>query len=103
MTAPFRDWACAEKVNGLSRHNPAKTNGDFRDASRRQDRDNLWRAFGGSTQKETAECISRALGISPRQAVYWLQMEHDMPSWAVKAVQFYLGKVSNLARRIEGE
>ena len=102
MTAPLH-MNSLTKVNAGQLRNPAKSNGCFRDASRKEDRDNLWRAFGGATQKETAERISRALGISPRQAVYWLQMEHDMPSWAIKAVQFYLRKVDALARRIEGE
>lgn len=81
---------------------PAKSNVDFREASRREDASKLERAFPGHCQKVVAEKASRALGVSPRQVVYWLQLEHDMPSWVPKAVEYYIGKVDRLARRIEG-
>jgi hypothetical protein len=80
----------------------AKSNGDFRDASRREDSRKLQIAFDGPSQSAIAEKASRALGVSPRQIVYWLKCDNDMPSWAVKAVEFYLRKVDRLADRIEG-
>lgn len=83
-------------------HNPAKSNNDFRKASRREDARKLRAAFDGPTQSAMANKGSRALGVSPRQIIYWMQCEHDMPSWAVKAVDHYLRRVERLARRIEG-
>ena len=80
----------------------AKSNGDFRKASRREDSILLRRAFDGRTQREMAMKGSRALGISERQFVNWLQMENDMPSWAVKAAKAYLARVDRVAERIEG-
>lgn len=81
---------------------PAKKNPDFRQASRREDANKLRAAFFARTQSEISQKGSRALGVSPRQIVYWLQEEHDMPSWAVKATEMYLNKVEAAARRIEG-
>ncbi len=80
----------------------AKSNIDFREASRRADAILLRRAFDGPTQDAIAQRGSRALGVSPRQIVNWMQCQHDMPSWAVKAVQHYLGRVERIASRIEG-
>lgn len=82
--------------------NPAKSNVDFREASRREDAQRLERAFSGPSQQAIAIQASRALGISPRQVIYWLHLEHDMPSWAVKAVHLYLGGLDRFARWIEG-
>ncbi|MEL6646644.1 MAG: hypothetical protein AAFQ05_02875 [Pseudomonadota bacterium] len=83
-------------------HNLAKSNTDFRQHSRREDAALLRRAFGGRTQSEMANKGARALGVSPRQIIYWMQCENDMPSWAVKAVSFYLRGVDGVAKRIEG-
>ena len=80
----------------------AKSNGDFREASRREDSNLLRRAFDGRTQAEMAQKGSRALGVSERQFIYWLQMQNDMPSWAVKAARAYLKRVDRVAIRIEG-
>lgn len=80
----------------------AKSNSDFRDASRREDANKLRAAFDGPTQSAIANKASRALGASPRQIIYWMQCENDMPSWAVKAVEFYLHGVNRIADRIEG-
>lgn len=80
----------------------AKSNGDFRLASRREDANLLRQAFDGRTQREMAMKGSRALGVSERQFIYWLQMENDMPSWAVKAARAYLARVDRVAERIEG-
>lgn len=82
--------------------NPAKTNVDFREASRREDARLIERAFNGPSQQAIAEKASRALSVSPRQVIYWLQCQHDMPSWAVKAAMHYVNGVERLARRIEG-
>ena len=83
-------------------NNLAKSNVSFRDASRREDATHLRAAFDGPTQQAIAERGSRALGVSPRQIINWMHMEHDMPSWAVKAVKVYLGAVEKTAQRIEG-
>ena len=83
-------------------HNPAKSNVDFREASRREDAIKLERAFPGHCQQAIAEKASRALGVSPRMVVYWLKLENDMPSWVPKAVELYINKVDRIARRIEG-
>lgn len=83
-------------------NNLAKTNIDFRDHSRREDARLLRLAFDGRTQDEMARKGSRALGVSPRQIINWMKCEHDMPSWAVKAVSFYLGAVERTAQKIEG-
>ena len=80
----------------------AKSNVDFREASRREDSRKLQIAFEGPSQAAVSERASRALGVSPRQIVYWLKCENDMPSWAVKAVEHYLSRVERLAERIEG-
>ncbi len=83
-------------------HIPAKKNVDFREASRREDARLIERAFPGHTQQEVADEASRRLGMSPRQIINWMQLQHDMPSWAVKAVKAYIGRVERVARRIEG-
>ncbi|MGH1414856.1 MAG: hypothetical protein ACRBB0_15315 [Pelagimonas sp.] len=80
----------------------AKTNTDFRDASRKEDSRLVRRAFDGPTQDAIAKKGSRALGVSPRQIINWMKCEHDMPSWAVKAVQGYLDRLEAAAKRIEG-
>lgn len=93
------------RVNGKGSvmHFPAKKrNVDFRDASRREDAAKLRAAFDGRTQSEMANKGARALGVSPRQIINWMQMEHDMPSWAVKAVSLYLDRIEAAARKIEG-
>ena len=72
----------------------AKSNVDFRQASRREDSRKLQIAFEGPSQAAVSERASRA--------VYWLKCENDMPSWAVKAVEHYLSRVERLAERIEG-
>ncbi len=82
--------------------NLAKSNVDFRLKSRREDAEKLRRAFDGRTQDEIAKKGSRALGVSPRTIINWMQLESDMPSWAVKAVGLYLAGVERFARRIEG-
>ena len=83
-------------------HNPTKSDGDFRSASRREDANLLRQAFDGRTQQEMALKGSRCIGVSPRQIINWMQMEHDMPSWAVKAVRHYLKVVDEAATRIRG-
>lgn len=109
MTAPFRSLIThgphrpLRQCGAVAVENPAKSNIDFREASRREDARRLERAFPGRSQQEIALKASRTLGMSPRQIVYWLQLEHDMPSWAVKAIEFYLGGVDRVARRIEGK
>lgn len=80
----------------------AKSNADFRQASRREDSNLLRRAFDGRTQREMALKGSRALGVSERQFIYWLQEENDMPSWAVKAARAYLARIDRVAELIEG-
>ncbi|MEO1538508.1 MAG: hypothetical protein AAFR73_12345 [Pseudomonadota bacterium] len=80
----------------------AKSDLDFRMASRREDSRKLRAAFDGRTQQETANKASRAIGVSPRQIIYWMQCENDMPSWAVKAVQHYIDRIERAADRIEG-
>ena len=80
----------------------AKLDLDFREASRRQDAKKLRAAFDGRTQAEISVKGSRALGVSPRQIINWMQCENDMPSWAVKAVDHYLQRLEHFARRIEG-
>ena len=90
------------KRNGDRMQFLAKSNGDFREASRREDSNLLRRAFDGRTQAEMAQRGSRALGVSERQFIYWLQMQNDMPSWAVKAARAYLARVDRVASRIEG-
>ncbi|MEJ6397020.1 hypothetical protein [Yoonia sp. 208BN28-4] len=82
--------------------NLAKSDMAFRQASRREDAAKLRRAFDAPTQAAMAEAGRRALGCSPRQIIYWMQMEHDMPSWAVKAVDHYLARIEAAAQRIEG-
>jgi len=79
-----------------------KTNVDFRMASRRADANKLRAAFNGPTQTAISTKASRALGVSPRQIIYWMQCENDMPSWAVKAVDMYLSAVEKAADRIAG-
>lgn len=81
----------------------AKSNVDFRAASRREDSNKLRAAFDGPTQSAIAEKASRAMGVSPRQIINWMQCENDMPSWAVKAVEHYLRRVERVARKIEGD
>lgn len=68
-------------------NNPAKTDVQFRDASRNQDAELLRLAFPGRSQSEISRLASRDLGISQRQIVNYLQGEHDMPSWLVKALR----------------
>lgn len=80
----------------------AKSNMDFREASRRADAVLLRRAFDGPTQDAIAQRGSRALDVSPRQIINWMKCEHDMPSWAVKAVKHYLRSVERTATKIEG-
>ncbi len=80
----------------------AKTNADFREASRKEDSRLVRMAFDGPTQDAIAKKGSRALGVSPRQIINWMKCEHDMPSWAVKAVQNYLIRLEAAAKRIEG-
>lgn len=87
---------------GSALNNLAKSNLDFRTASRREDARKLRAAFEGATQSEMAQKASRALGISPRQIINWMQCENDMPSWAVKAVEHYLARLERTARIIEG-
>lgn len=79
-----------------------KSNVDFRDASRREDAQLIFAAFDGRTQSEIAQKGSRALGVSERQIINWMQLENDMPSWAVKAVKWYIRTVEGTASRIEG-
>lgn len=108
MTAPFRSFATQgthrplRQYGAIAVSNPAKSNADFREASRREDAQRLERAFPGRSQQEIALKASRALGMSPRQIIYYLHLEHDMPSWLVKAIEHYLGGVDRVARRIEG-
>lgn len=90
------------KHRGKSVQYLAKSNVDFRTRSRREDADLIRKAFDGRTQKEIAEKASRATGVSPRQIINYLQHEHDMPSWLVKAVSHYVHGVDRMARRIEG-
>lgn len=80
----------------------AKSNAAFREQSRRDDARNLRRAFDGPTQTAIAQKGSKALGVSPRQIIYWMQCQNDMPSWAIKAVDHYLQRVERLAQHIEG-
>ncbi len=84
-------------------HNLAKSNVDFREKSRRDDANLIRMAFDGPTQDAIAQKGSRALGVSPRQIINWMQCQHDMPSWAVKAVRHYVRGVERLADRIEGK
>lgn len=79
----------------------AKSNTDFRQKSRREDSELLYRAFPARTQKEISEKASRAIGVSPRQIIYWMQCENDMPSWAVKAVKHYVRVIESTALKIE--
>ena len=79
-----------------------KTDVDFRMASRRDDANKLRAAFNGPTQAAISTKASRALGVSPRQIIYWMKCENDMPSWAVKAVEMYLRAVDRAADRIAG-
>ena len=81
--------------------NLAKWNGKFRDASRLEDSLNLRAAFKGLTQSEIANRASKAIGVSPRQIIYWMKCENDMPSWAVKAVLFYLKKIETSSNTVE--
>lgn len=69
------------------RNNPAKTDVEFRDNSRKQDAALLELVFPGRSQSEISRLASRDLGISQRQIVNYLQGEHDMPSWLVKALR----------------
>lgn len=80
----------------------AKSNMDFRAHSRREDAELIRRAFRAPTQSEISKKAARKLGISERQIINYMQMQNDMPSWAVKAVQAYLSKVERIAERIEG-
>ena len=98
----FQVSASHQKHGANQVQNLAKTNADFRMNSRRDDARLIQAAFNGRTQKEMSEKASRAIGVSPRQIIYWMQCDNDMPSWAVKAVQFYLSRVESVARRIEG-
>lgn len=82
--------------------NYAKSNVPFRDASRREDAELLRRAFGARTQQAIADKAARALGVSPRQVIYWLHLENDMPSWAVKAATRWVEAVERAAKKIEG-
>ena len=81
----------------------AKSNADFREMSRREDANLVRTAFNGPTQDSIAQKGSRAIGVSPRQIINWMKMEHDMPSWAVKAVKNYLRAIDATAQRIEGK
>ena len=81
----------------------AKSNVDFRQASRKEDSRKLQMAFSGHTQDAIAQKAARALDVSPRQIIYWMKCENDMPSWAVKAVEHYLRRVETIAIRIEGQ
>jgi hypothetical protein len=89
-------------MNNLSR-NPHKRNVDFRHVSRRDDAALLWSAFPGHSQQSVADKASRALGVTDRQIINWLQLNNDMPSWAVKAARLYLRGVNSLAEKIEGK
>lgn len=80
----------------------AKSNGAFREESRREDAGLLRRAFWGRTQQAIADNAARALGVSPRQVIYWLHLENDMPSWAVKAATRWVEAVERAAQKIEG-
>lgn len=80
----------------------AKSNVDFREQSRKEDARLISLAFDAPNQSKIAEKGARALGVSPRQIIYWMQCENDMPSWAVKAVKAYIRRVENLADQIEG-
>lgn len=84
-------------------HNLAKSNADFRQQSRRDDSLLIRAAFDGPTQDAIANKGSRALGVSPRQIINWMQCQHDMPSWAVKAVRHYVRSVERVANHIEGK
>lgn len=91
-----QNWS--ERVKHL-----AKSNVDFREHSRREDARLIQTAFDGPTQSAIAERGSRALGVSPRQIINWMKCEHDMPSWAVKAVKHYIRAIETAANKIEGQ
>ena len=80
----------------------AKSDSDFRMKSRRDDARKIQMAFDGPTQDAVAKKASRTIGVSPRQIIYWMKCENDMPSWAVKAVEAYIRHVERVAERIEG-
>ena len=105
-TPSFRNSSPVSSSQGNNRGEAmkylAKSNHDFREASRKADAMLIRRAFDGPTQDAMAQRGSRALGVSPRQIINWMQCQHDMPSWAVKAVKHYLSSVERSASRIEG-
>lgn len=113
MNAPLRPSAVAPRTSAPVQHgaigvkNPSgnlcKHNPDFREASRRDDANLLWAAFGGPSQQAVADQASRALGVTDRQVINWLKLENDMPSWAVKAAMHYVRGVERIARKIEGQ
>lgn len=80
----------------------AKSNPDFRRAAREMDRDAIWLAFGASTQSETAAKAARAMDVSERTIINWMQCQNDMPSWALRIVKAYLAALERAAQRIEG-
>ena len=80
----------------------AKADGDFREASRREDAGLLRRAFPAPSNRAVARKAAPVLGACPRQIIYWLTEDCDMPSWAVKATENYIRGVLAVARKIEG-
>lgn len=90
--------------NGRARRD-AVTKGDvvFREASRREDADLLRQVFPGPSQEAIAQAAARYGFCSRSQSINYLRLENDMPSWAVKALQRYLGALDRAARRIEGQ
>ncbi len=90
------------RFTGPRRNNLTKSNAVFRAASRNADAALIRRAFDGPTQSAISEKGSQTLGVSQRQIVNWLQGVNDMPSWAIKAVLYYVQCVESAAERIEG-
>ena len=80
----------------------AKSNPSFRKAARKRDSEAIWLAFGASTQSETAAKAARAMDVSERTIINWMQCQNDMPSWALRIVKAYLAALERTARRIEG-
>lgn len=82
---------------------PAKADPEFRMYSRRADADVIRRAFPGHRSSyDLSKEAAPKLGVDERTVRNWLAAQHDMPTWALRALHAYIEATDRLARKIEG-
>lgn len=82
--------------------NLAKSDLEFREASRREDARLIEEAFKDHSRSAIAKRAAARLKVSKRQIEYWLECENDMPSWVPKAVKAIMAGADAAGRHIEG-